>query len=357
MLEAARKDPAWENGDEVIIMATSAHTSQQWAIEANKRNQTVPTLPARYQQHVWLFSEDATKRFPPSWPKDLAVRLKPGTPDTINCKVYPLACNEIQAAAEFTSKNEELGRIKKANSPWGSPFFFIKKKDSSLRPVQDYRAMNIWTERDVYPMPHIEQILEQLHGKVLFTTLDIRDGYNNIHVRPKDQWKLAFKLPEGTYAPQVMFFGMTNAPAVFQRTMDRIFVVLKNKYPGCIFVYMDDILIATPDNEELHAEIVNAVLDMLAAEDFFLKLSKCLFHQRTMDYLGIRIEGGIIRIDPTKRNSLATWKEVLDDVHDVRSTLGLFGYNRPFIKGYAHIVRPVQQLTKKDVPFVTERNE
>ena len=76
-----------------------------------------------------------------------------------------------------------------------------------------------------------------------------------------------------------MFFGMTNAPAIFQRTMDQIFVVLKNKYPGCIFVYMDDILIATPDDEALHTEIVNAVLDMLATEDFFLKLSKCSFHQ------------------------------------------------------------------------------
>ena len=72
---------------------------------------------------------------------------------------------------------------------------------------------------------------------------------------------------------------MTNAPAVFQRTMDRVFTVLKNKYPGCIFVYMDDILIATPDDEELHAEIVDAVLDMLAVEDFFLKLSKCSFNQ------------------------------------------------------------------------------
>ena len=72
---------------------------------------------------------------------------------------------------------------------------------------------------------------------------------------------------------------MTNALAVFQCTMDRIFVVLKNKYPGCIFIYMDDILIMTPDDEELHAEIVNAVLDMLATEDFFLKLSKCSFHQ------------------------------------------------------------------------------
>ena len=115
---------------------------------------------------------------------------------------------------------------------------------------------------------------------------------------------------------------------------------------------MDDILIVTPDDEKLHEEIVNAVLNMLATEDFFLKLSKCSFHQQVVDYLRIRIEGGIIHINPTKRNGLANWKEVLDDVHDVRSTLGLFGYNRPFIKGYVHIVQPVQHLTKKDVPFV-----
>ena len=93
-----------------------------------------------------------------------------------------MACNEIQAVAEFISKNEELGCIRKVNSPWGSPFFFIKKKDDSLRPVQDYQTVNSWMERDIYPMPRIEQILEQLHGKVLFTTLDIQDGYNNIRV-------------------------------------------------------------------------------------------------------------------------------------------------------------------------------
>ena len=108
------------------------------------------------------------------------VQLKLGTPDIINCKVYPLACNELQATDEFMSTNEQLGCIKKVNSPWGSPFFFIKKKDGSFRPVQDYCAVNNWTERDIYPMPRIEQILEQLHGKVLFITLDIQDRYNNI---------------------------------------------------------------------------------------------------------------------------------------------------------------------------------
>jgi hypothetical protein len=91
VLNAARKDPAWEDGDEVIIMAMSAHTAQQWAIEANKCKQNIPMLLGHYQQHARLFSEDAARRFPPSRPEDLVVRLKLGTPDTINCKVYPLA--------------------------------------------------------------------------------------------------------------------------------------------------------------------------------------------------------------------------------------------------------------------------
>ena len=91
---------------------------------------------------------------------------------------------------------------------------------------------------------------------------------------------------------------------------------------------------------------------MLAREDFYLKLSKCLFHQHDIDYLGIRIEGGQLRIDPTKINGLADWCEELKDVHEVRSTLGAFGYNCPFVKGYAEIVRPLTKLTKKDEPFV-----
>ena len=84
----------------------------------------------------------AAEHFPLSWFKDLAVQLKPGALDTINCKVYPLACSKLQAAERFISKNERLEHIKKANSPWGSPFFFIRKKDRSFRPVQDYHTVN-----------------------------------------------------------------------------------------------------------------------------------------------------------------------------------------------------------------------
>ena len=101
-------------------------------------------------------------------------------------------------------------------------------------------------------MPRINLILKQLHGKMLLTALDIQDGYNNIQIKPEDQWKLAFKGPDGHYKPKCMFFEMSNAPAVFQQCMDRIFTPLKAQYPGCIFSYMDNVLIATRDDEGLH---------------------------------------------------------------------------------------------------------
>jgi hypothetical protein len=115
---------------------------------------------------------------------------------------------------------------------------------------------------------------------------------------------------------------------------------------------MDDILITTNNDEELHKRIIHEVLDLINQEDFFLKLNKCLFHQKSIDYLGIRIEGGRISINPTKLDGLTNWKEELKNVHEVRSTLGVFGYNHPFIPGYSDIVRPLTHLTKKDVPFL-----
>ena len=145
---------------------------------------------------------------------------------------------------------------------------------------------------------------------------------------------------------------MSNAPAVFQRMMDQIFTPLKHMYPRCIFIYMDNILITTGDDIQFHEQIVNTVLGLLTQEDFYLKLSRCLFHQTSIDYLGIRIEGGWIKIDPTKINGLAEWCEVLTNIHEVCSTLGTFGYNHPFVPGYASIMQPINALTKKGVVFV-----
>ena len=104
----------------------------------------------------------------------------------------------------------------------------------------------------MYPILQIEQILEGLEGKVLFTALDICWGYHNIRICDEDQWKAVFKTPYGIFKPKVMFFGLANSPPVFQHFMDQIFAPIKRHYPGNIFAYMDDILITTGDNIKLH---------------------------------------------------------------------------------------------------------
>jgi Reverse transcriptase (RNA-dependent DNA polymerase) len=146
----------------------------------------------------------------------------------------------------------------------------------------------------VYPIPRIEQILESLHGKELFTVFDVYMGYNNVLIKEEDRWKAAFKTPYRLYQPRVMFFGLTNLPATFQRMMDRVFCCLQDKYPGMIFVYIDDILIATVKDYELHRRLVYEVLDLLEEESFFLKPVKCKFKQQSIDYLGIVVTKGMV---------------------------------------------------------------
>jgi Reverse transcriptase (RNA-dependent DNA polymerase) len=167
-----------------------------------------------------------------------------------------------------------------------------------------------------------------------------------------DRHKAAFQTPYSLYQPNVMYFGLTNSPPTFQKTMDCLFRPLKDKYLGMLFVYMDDILIATADDLPLHRRIVHDVLDLLEAESFFLKPSKCKFERSSIDYLGIVVSNGAISINLTKRNGLATWLEQLATVKQVRSTLGVFRYQRPFIRGFADIAKPLTELTKKDTPFV-----
>jgi hypothetical protein len=114
---------------------------------------------------------------------------------------------------------------------------------------------------------------------------------------------------------------------------------------------MDNILIATIKDYDLHQWIVHEVLDLLEEESFFLKPAKCKFEQQSIDYLSIVVTKGTVHIDPTKQNGLAAWPRQLTSVRQVRSTLGVLGYQRPFIRGFAHLVRPLTQLLKKEKKF------
>src|SRR5712692_1617066 len=141
-----------------------------------------------------------------------------------------------------------------------SPFFFIKKKSGELRPIQDYRKLNNMTIKNSYPLPLISELIDKLKGAKVFTKLDIRWGYNNVHIQEDDEWKAAFITNHGLFEPLVMFFGLTNSPTTFQTMMNHLFRDLIAC--GSVIVYMDDILIFTASLEE-HCQIMAEVLQIL----------------------------------------------------------------------------------------------
>ena len=124
---------------------------------------------------------------------------------------------------KFIDEHLKRGTIRESWSPYAANFFFVKKKDGKLRPVQDYRPLNKWTIKNWNVSPLILATIDRLSGCTLFTKFDVRWGYNNIRIKPGDEWKAAFLTPEGLFEPRVMFFGLTNSPATFQMMMNTIF--------------------------------------------------------------------------------------------------------------------------------------
>jgi hypothetical protein len=161
---------------------------------------------------------------------------------------------EQEEMQKFVEEHLRRGTIRESWSPYAANFFFIKKKDGKLRPVQDYRPINKWTKKNRNVSPLIPQTIDRLSGCKLFTKFDVRWGYNNIRIQEGDEWKAAFLTPEGLFEPTVMFFGLTNSPATFQMMMNTIF--RKEVAQGWLSVYMDDIAIHTKlkpnETEEQH---------------------------------------------------------------------------------------------------------
>ena len=353
--EAVKQVGKPKEGEAIYVRRTNI--AQEWAQKAdqNKIHLTLDTIPKEYCKHQKVFSEEEARRFPPARSEDMTIKLNPDAPRELNCKVYPLSKDEHELLQKWILEEEELGRIYEGPSPYTAPVYFINKKDSSeKRIIMDYRQLNKHTVRDNNPLPNIQSALERLHGKLLFSKFDIRWGYNNIRIAEEDQHKAAFKTPQGTYVPQVMYFGLTNAPPFFQRTMHRDFRSLLQKYPENLGNYMDDWWVATANDEEgkrLHKQIVHEFLDKMEECSYFLKPKKCQFEKEEMEILGWLVGGGRVCIDPAKVQGISEWPRTLHLVEEVRKTLGVLGYQRPFIQGFASIAKPLHDLTKKGTQF------
>ena len=151
------------------------------------------------------------------------IELLPNAPQSLAGRLLRLPQDEIQEIYKFVAEHLKRGTIRPGRGPYAANFFFVKKKDGKLRPVQDYRPLNKYTKKNRNVSPLIPQVVDRLAGCTLFTKFDIRWGYNNIRIKEGDEWKAAFLTPEGLFEPLVMFFGLTNSPATFQMMMNEIF--------------------------------------------------------------------------------------------------------------------------------------
>jgi hypothetical protein len=338
-----------DQGDELWCAAGFTYSQQI----AEKTQETRPEksfeemVPPQYRRHASVFSETESHRLPDHKPWDHAIELIPGAPATMRTKVYPMSQNEQEELNRFLDENLKKGYIRPSKSPLSSPVFFVKKKDGKLRFVQDYRRLNEITVKNRYPLPLVSDIINRLRGAKYFTKFDVRWGYNNIRIKEGDEWKAAFATNQGLFEPLVMFFGLTNSPATFQALMNAIFSDLIAA--GKVAVYLDDILIFTVTLEE-HRRVVHEVLDRLKRHDLYLRPEKCEFERQEVEYLGLVIQEGEVRMDPAKVEAVREWP-VPTNLRAVRGFLGFANFYRRFIKDFATIARPLNDLTKKDTPW------
>ena len=246
----------------------------------------------------------------------------------------------IEEVREHIQEMLQAGAIRDSESPYSSNVVIVRKKDGSIRFCVDFRKLNSRTVQDAYAIPRIEDSLHLLSGTKYFSKLDLRSGYWQVEVAEEDKCKTAFQVGTlGFYEFNRMPFGLCNAPATFQRLMERCMGDMNLR--DCL-IYLDDIVVFSTTFEE-HVERLEAVFRRLQTNNLKLKASKCEFFKREVTYLGHVVSEEGIRTDPTKTEAVLNWP-VPKTVKEVRMFLGFTGYYRRFVKGYASIVRPLNDL-------------
>nr|GEU49891.1 putative reverse transcriptase domain-containing protein [Tanacetum cinerariifolium] len=180
--------------------------------------------------------------------------------------------------------------------PPGAPVLIVKKKDRSFRMCIDYHELNKLTVKNLYPLPRIDNLFDQLQGSSVYSKIDLRSGYHQLRVRDEDIPKTAFRTRYGHYEFQVMSFGLTNAPDVFMDLMNRVCKPYLDKF---VIVFFDDTLIYCHNKEE-HANHLRIILELLRKEKLYANFSKCDFWIRTVQFLGHLIDSQGLHVDLAK---------------------------------------------------------
>ena len=258
-------------------------------VEADARD----LLTALLAEFADLFAEP--KGLPPAHAFDHRIHLLPRTPPVaVRPYLYAqLLKDEIEAQCQAMLAQ---GIIRQSTSAFSSLVLLVRKCDGSWHFCVDYRALNIKTVCDKFPIPIVEGLLDELKSAVFFTKLDLRSGYHQARMHPDDIAKMAFRNHDGHFEFLVMPFGLTNALSTFQVLMN---VVLQLFLCRCVLVFFDDILIFSRSWLE-HLEHVRAVFLALRQHGLVLKRSKYSFGEQRIQYLGHVIADGVVAMDTDK---------------------------------------------------------
>jgi len=292
--------------------------------------------------HTYKDVFEVSRGLPPNRSHDHNIPLLPNA-KPVKVKPYRYPHSQKEQIEKMVTEMLMEGLITPSNSPFSTPIVLVKKKDGTWRFCTDYRALNIITIKDSFPMPTVDELIDELFGAKFFSKLDLRSGYHQILVNKEDRFKTTFRTHHGHYEWIVMPFGLTNAPATFQSLMNDIFREFLRKF---VIVFFYDILIYSSSWHD-HLQHLEVVLQSLRKHKLYAKLSKCSFGLLQMDYLGHIVSEKGVAMDASKVAAVLAWPQ-LTNLKQLHGFLGIIGYYRKFIQGYATIASPLTQLLKED---------
>jgi hypothetical protein len=299
-----------------------------------------PEIAALLKEFQDVFQEPTG--LPPERQCDHAIPLKGGA-EPPRIRPYRVPYKQKEEMEKQVQHLLKTSVIQHSKSPYASPAILVRKKDGTWRLCIDFRKLNLHTIKDKFPIPVIEDLLDELHGAKYFTKLDLRSGYHQIRMKPQDIHKTAFRTYFGHFEYLVMPFGLTNAPATFQALMNSVFAPWMRKI---MLVFFDDILIYSSTKED-HLKHVRLILQVLRDNKLFAKQSKCVFATEQVEYLGHVISAKGVATDPQKIVAVQEWS-LPKTLTQLRGFLGLTGYYRRFVKNYGQICRPLHDMLKKE---------
>ena len=260
---------------------------------------------------------------------------------------YRLPHSRREIVDEIVEGMKKEGVISDSSSPFNSPLILVPKKDGGWRPCVDYRALNSITISDRYPMPVLRDVLHNLGGKRVFSSLDLLSGYWQVGLDQASKQYTAFSTHSGHFEFNVMPFGLTNSPLTFVRLMDTIFKDLKNV---SVLTYLDDIIIFSNSLED-HFRDLDQVLGKLSDAGLKIKLRKCQMLRSKLNFLGHEINAEGVKMQIDKIEKLVDYPPPRDK-KGIKRFMGMVNYYRPFIDKFAEIASPITKLLKKDIDFL-----